>query len=204
MGIELTIAKEFANIGLTATEWSALADTINGHIRNRDFTVPFNRMIAELARCYDLVDEVMTPFEAMDSEALFIENFSSCHDRYKGSFLHLAGRPRKYSDDAYETYLVLHMMKECRTSYPLLRRTFDRLDQFVDKWVTNDAWLAMNIDTLLKMFNRFLLEVAEFQRKDAEDAFLLYDSAFTQFRVFMTLIRQLRAKLPSLEGMESP
>lgn len=195
MGIELTVAKELANINMTASEWVALADMINRHIRNPDFSTLFNRMIAELAPCYDLVDEVLSPFFALESEQLFIERFDGCHQHYKEHFLHDASQPRKFADNAYETYLVLNTMKECKTGYPLLKRTFTRLDQFIDKWVTNDAWLAMNIDTMLKMLNRFLLEVAEFKQKDAEDAFLLLHSAFTQFRVFVEPMKQLRSQM---------
>ncbi len=94
--------------------------------------------------------------------------------------------------------MVLREYKETQTAYPLLKRTFERLDEFIDKWITNDAWLAMSIENLLKMLHRFLNEVAELKQKDPTDA-------FTVFRVVMVALRPYYALLENdWKALEEP
>jgi hypothetical protein len=58
--------------------------------------------------------------------------------------------------------------------------------------VTNDAWLAMSIDNLFKRLQALLNEIAALKQKDPEDAFLIYDSAFSTFSPYLELIAQKR------------
>ena len=83
-------------------------------------------------------------------------------------------------------------MKESKTSFPLLKRTYERFDQLYDKWITNDAWLAMSIDNLFKRLQALLNEIAAVKQKDPEDAFLIYHAAFTGFSPYLDLIGQNR------------
>ena len=66
---------------------------------------------------------------------------------------------------------------------------FSRLDTLYDKWITNDAQLAMSIDGVLKLKNRLLNEIAEIKQKDAELAYIVFSSAFDDFRDYLTLIQ---------------
>jgi len=190
MGTELTIARELANIGATLTELSSVAGIVNGEIRNGDFSRRFNRMLDQLAMCYDTVIANLQPFCELDSDRSFAAGFDDRYSAYRDCCLKEVSKPRRFSDDAYEEYLVLKTLKQSKTGFPLLKRTFGRLDEFVDKWVTNDAWLAMSIDTLFKMLHRLLNEVDGIRQKDPDDAWQVYEAAFTGFDAHLALIKQ--------------
>jgi hypothetical protein len=64
------------------------------------------------------------------------------------------------------------------------------LDEFIDKWITNDAWLAMSIENLLKMLQRFLNEVVEQKQKDPTDAFIIFQAVMNAVRPFYALLEK--------------
>jgi hypothetical protein len=192
MGIELDITRELATIGATATEVSAIAKLVNSQIRSSDFSTRFNKILTDIAVSYDVVTLNLTPLAELDSESAFLDGFDDCHAAYAACYLMEISKPRTSADDAYEEYLLLKTLKESKTSFPLLKRTFERLDQFIDKWITNDYWLAMSIDILFKRLQGLLNEIATLKKKDAEDAWLLYQSAFSGFNAYLALIRQQR------------
>lgn len=195
MGIELFIVEELASISVTLTELTSITSIINREIRKNDFAQLFNKMIRELAMSYDVVTENLAPFAGIDSESSFIADYDGLHAAYSACYLKEVSKPRLYADNAYEDYLVLKTFKESKTSFPLLKRTFTRLDQFVDKWVTNDAWLAMNIDNLFKRLQQLLNEIAEMKKKDPADAWLIHHAAFCDFSAYLALISDKRAAL---------
>ena len=198
MGIELTIARELANLDVTLAELLSLSGIVNGQMRNSDFLDLFNGMVADLARGYEAVSLNLSPLSALDSEDSFAADFDDRYAAYNGCYLHEISKPRACLDEAYEKYLVLKTLKESRTGFPLLKRTFGRLDEFVDKWVTNDAWLAMSIDTLFKMIQRLLNEIDGIKLKDPEDAWLIYSTAFADFDARIALIAQKRRLLTEI------
>jgi hypothetical protein len=86
--------------------------------------------------------------------------------------------------------MALREYKETQTAYPLIKRTFARLDEFIDKWITNDSWLAMSIENLLKMLHRFLNEVAELKQKDPSDAFTIFQAVMGALRPYYALLEK--------------
>lgn len=198
MGTELTIVKELASLNATLSELAAIVRIVNGEIRNPGFGGPFNQMIARLAASYDVVSTNLRPLATLDSETAFTAEFEARFEAYKACYLTEISKPRRYADDAYEDYLVLKTMKENQTRFPLLKRSFVRLDQFVEKWVTNDAWLAMSIDTLFKMLQRLLNEIGELKHKDPEDAYLIFSAALGELTPYLKLLETQRAQLDVL------
>ncbi len=188
MGIELTLIREMTSVCATASEWDGIARTVNTLLRSGDFNSQFNQMVAELNKTYVMLGDTLSPFADLNTEQAFCDQFDALHEQYRGTYLLDVSQPRKFADETYEIYLLLKQTKEIRTNYPLLKRTFTRLDEFIDKWVTNDAWLAMSIDTLLKMLNRFFTEIGEMKRGDPEEAFLVYDAAFAELRIYLALL----------------
>ncbi len=199
MGIERYIIEELAGISMTVTEMAAIKVIINGQIKNPAFSEQFNNMVAELAKSYDVVIANLQPLFGLESEASFMADFDDRYSAYKACYLLEISKPRAYADEAYEHYLVLKTLRESKTRYPLLQRTFARLDELVDKWVTNDAWLAMGIDSLFKRLHNLLNEIAEIKQKDPEDAYLIYCSAVNAFVGYLDLIRQKRDLLGAEE-----
>ncbi|MFC3607438.1 hypothetical protein [Stutzerimonas tarimensis] len=195
MGVEASILKELGNLGMTVTELSAIRQLVKTHIHNPAFLTPFDTLVDELGKCYDVLLGVFEPLVALDTEAAFLDAFDSRHEAFRASYLTQASKPRPCAENAFEAYLILKTLKESRTGYPILRRTFARLDELVDKWVTNDAWLVMHLDGALKMLNRLLIEVAELKQRDPEDAWLVFGPAFAGFSRYLVLIRDARGAL---------
>lgn len=196
MGIELDITKELTTISATLTELSSLAGIINSHrIKNSEFDQRFNKMVDDIAKIYDVVTSNLQPLSGLATEAEFIADYDERHGTYTDCYLKEISKPRSYADDAYEEYLLLKTLKECKTGFPLLKRTFARLDGFVDKWITNDVWLAMGVDTLFKRLQSLLNEIAALKMKDPEDAFVIYNSTFTGLNDYLSLIKQKRELL---------
>ena len=184
---ELTILNELAKVVATRCEWLAIGDIVNQHIRDAEFIAQYRRMGAELAQCYDFIENLLAPFVALATPEKFELAFARLHDDYQKSYLIEASKPRHAADRAYEVFLGLSQRKEFKTSYPLLKRTFDRLDYFVDKYVTNDAWLVMGIETMLKRLSRFLYEVADLKKIDREEAFMVYRALMVSIECFLGL-----------------
>lgn len=200
MGVELEIAKELATVSMTLTELSSIAGIVNSEIRGGEFHTSFNNMLADITKCYDVVTDNLACFIELDSMSAFVEKFDECHAAYTACYLTEISKPRAYSEDAYEEYLTLQISKEFRTGYPLLKRTFERFGYLVDKWIDNDAWLAMCIDNMFKRLQALLNEIAAFKQKDAEDAFVIYNTAFSGFNLYLTLISQQRELLKLAEA----
>ena len=185
---ELTILNELAKVAATQCEWQAIAAILNQHIRDTEFVEQYRRMSAELAQCYRFVESILTPFVALATPEQFERAFMQLHDDYQKSYLLEASKPRHAVDRAYEVCLGLLQRKEFKTNYPLLKRTFDRLDYFVDKYVTNDTWLVMSIETVLKRLSRFLYEVADLYKGDREEAFQVYRALMLAIERLLSLV----------------
>jgi hypothetical protein len=197
MGTERIIVEELASISMTLTELLSITRIINGEIKNEDFTLQFNGMVNTLASCYDVVISNLLGFSEIQNEESFNNKFESLHAAYTLSYLNEISKPRTYAELAYEAHLELKRMKQSKTSFPLLKRTFIRLDELIDKWADNDVWLAMSIDNLFKRFNHLLNEIAEIKKIDVSDAYIIYHSAFTDFTSYIEIIIQKRDQLPA-------
>lgn len=195
MGTELDITEELASVCAALSETTAIANVIHNEIRNPEFLSRFNAILANIVNCGDVVTYNLQPFLAINSESALIENFDSLHAGYTKSYLKEISKPRVYSDDAYEAYVLLRLQKETKTSFPLLKRTFERLDKFIDKWITNDAWLAMSIDNMFKRLQALFNEIAALKARDTEDAFVIHFQAFESFKPYFELIEQTHAQL---------
>ena len=174
MGVERIIVEELASISMTLTELLSITRIINGEIKNEEFSLQFNGMVNTLAKSYDVVISNLMDFSKIQNEESFNNKFETHHSAYTDSYLNEISKPRTYAEQAYEAHLELKRMKQSKTSFPLLKRTFIRLDELIDKWVDNDVWLAMYIDNMFKRFNQLLNEVAEIKKNDVSDAYIIY------------------------------
>lgn len=197
MGVELDCLQELASINVACTELSALARIINGEIKAGEFHDRFNTIVGHIGRSFAVVTDNLQALADIESEADLVEKFDQFHAAYTASYLKEISKPRLYLDEAYEAYVLLRLQKEIKTGFPLLKRTFERLDKFIDKWITNDAWLAMAIDNLFKRLQTLFNEVATLRKKDPEQAFFIYASAYLDFGPYLALLRQQAAQLPA-------
>lgn len=196
MSLELKIRKELGTLTATAYEWYGYYSIVNSKVRSGEFHRLFNKMIFELVDIYGLVTDGLAPFVAIESEEQFAASFDSLQEEYQNNFLQLASKPRHHCDAAYEEFLLFSIMKDYKTGYPLLKRTYESMDTFVDKWVTNDAWIVMSMDVVFKSLNRLLLEISTLKKQDLEDAWLVYQQAFAGFSPQLEMLKSCRELYP--------
>lgn len=190
MSFVFKINEELAAIAVTATELLSVTKTITGLIKNDAVVQQFKEIVAEINQSYGVVSDSFAAFNTLDNEQVFAQLFDEQHQNFKDQYLWEASKPRKYCDNVYDAYINLQQTKEAKSSFPILKRSFTRLDTLYDKWITNDALLAMSIDGVLKLKNRLLNEIAEIKKKDPEDAYLIFSSAFDDFRDYLVIIQQ--------------
>ena len=186
--LEFTISKEASSIAVTAGEVIAIYQTLCRDIESPAFVDRMNRILAQLEACYRIPVDALQALVSVTTLEQFKQQFETLHTEYSANYLNYASMPRRYVDAAYEQYLELSMGKEAATTYPVLRRAFDRFFQYIDKWINNDSWLIMSMDTLFKMTHRLLGEVATLKARDLDDAWWMYQSAMANLEPFLVLV----------------
>ena len=195
MGLELKFVRELATVCVTASELAAIENLIKGELTKPAFVEQFDKMANAIGECYEVTAANVQPWIEITNESEFCEKFDSTYADFKATYLSITNQPRVASEQAYIQYMALREYKETQTAYPLLKRTFERLDEFIDKWITNDAWLAMSIENLVKMLYRFLTEIAELKQKDPSDAFTIFQAAMVALRPYYALLENNRKVL---------
>jgi len=188
MAFELKINKELGSIHATLGECLLLSDIVNTTFQDGEFLIRFNAMMNHLSDCYTMLSEALATVCSLEKAESFSQQFDSLQSQYQSEFLALASKPRQYTEAAYEIYIELSAMKEIKTSYPLLKHSFGNLYEFIDKWITNDAWLVMSSDIVLKTMNRWLLDVAKHKKQDSDEAWLIYNSTAKNLMGLVQLI----------------
>ena len=191
MGLELKFVRELATVCVTASELAAIENLIKDELSNPAFVEQFDKMVGAIGECYSVTVAHVQPWLEMTNETEFCEKFDSAYADHKATYLSITNRPRVVSELAYIEYMALREYKETQTAYPLLKRTFARLDEFIDKWITNDAWLAMSIENHVKMLYRFLTDIAELKQKDPTDAFTIFQAAMVALRPYSALLENV-------------
>jgi len=197
MSFVFKINEELAIISVTATELIAITRTVSHLIKNPDFIERFDNIVMEIANSYTVLDNLLSPFMQLDDAEIFARHFEQNLSEFKNRYLYDVSKPRHFSDKVYDDYLQLQRCKEAKSGFPLLKRTFSRLDGFYDKWITNDNLLAMSIENAIKLFNRHLGEIADIHKHDSEDAFFVFNSANDDFHSYLNLIQQKQRQLLS-------
>lgn len=195
MGIELDLTRELATISATLMELVAVTTVVNNEMGDSEFTRRFNKIVDDIANSYDTVTDNLLPLAEFTNEEAFIKGFDERRAAYAACYLTEISRPRTSGENAYEDNLVLQQSKEFKTGFPLLKRAFERYRQFYDKWIDNDAWLAMGVDNLFKRLQSLLNEIDALKQKDPSDAYVIYRAAFDGFIPYLEMIRNGRNRL---------
>lgn len=188
MGVELKLTRELATVCVTASELAAIEMLIKGELGKPAFVGQFDKMVDAIGECYQVTIANIVSWLEMTNESEFINQYDTAYADFKATYLTITNRPRLASERAYIEYMLLREYQETQTAYPLLKLTFARLDEFIDKWITNDAWLAMTIENFVKMLYRFLTEVAELKQKDPTDAFAIFRALMVALRPYCALL----------------
>lgn len=196
--LEFTLCKEAASIAMTVTELAAIQQLLFNHIPKAEFRAALGQVVDPLTETYQVLVYVLDPLFSIKSESDFTSGFNTAFEQYKQRLQEKNSLPRSCVESSYEAYLVFSQSKEAKTGFPILRRTFDRLLNYIDKYVDNDSWLLMNIDNVYKMLNLLLGEIAELNTGDPEEAWLTYDLAMESVLPFMQIINTRAQTLAEL------
>jgi hypothetical protein len=186
---EMSFLKELAVLSVVRQEWRDVAGVVLEQIRNDEFVGLYQSMDSEVEKLFVFMAETLAPFLAIHSEAEFVERFDALQKNYQETFLEQAGKPRYFADEAFEYFIPIQQSKEFNTGYPLLKQVFDRLDFLVDKYLANDSWILMSIDTLMKRLSRWLLELVEVKKTDSEDTWRLYSGIMSSAKLYVDILR---------------
>ena len=197
MGVEFTIVKELSTISATAAELAAVNAIICAEIESGEFRDEYDSLLSDILNTYRVVLATLKPLAAIHTVEAFAQQFPEQLQHYGDHYQSALSEPRINAEFTYEKYLQFRKRKELKTSYPPLKRSFARLHDFIDKWIDNDIWLAMCIDTLFKMLFRLLNEVQEFKSRDLEHAFATYHSCLGNVADLLNLIDTALAKVES-------
>ena len=200
MSLVFKINEELATITVTATELLSVSKTIAGLIKAPEFSRRFAEIISEINKSYAVVNDSFAPFCELDSEEKFARQFDEKLAAFKGGYLMDVSKPRRYCDNVYDAYIAMQQTQEAKTTFPMLKRSFSRLDTLYDKWISNDAFLPMSIDGVLKLKNRLLNEIAEMKRKNVEDAYIIFSAAFEDFHDYLTIINNKSTSVSRIMG----
>lgn len=188
MGTELTILKELGTISMTSAELAAVTKIIREEIDAKEFRTELHSLLSDMVNTYQLVVDIFTPFTEISTQRQFKAQFGDTFQRYSDEFNQNLSVPRVNAEFTFEKTLQFRKLSPVKTSYPILKRAFARLLEYIDKWHDNDIWLSMSIDMLMKMVLRLMNEVNDIQKKDTEQAFLLYESSASHYRGFLAII----------------
>jgi hypothetical protein len=195
MNFIFNINEELASIAVTSTELCSVTASITHQVKNKDFINLFSKIILEINKSYSVIDNSFSPFSNLNNEEKFVAEFNSLHTEFKNNYLLEISKPRKYCDNVYESYVELLQTKEAKTSFPLIKQSFMRLNKLYDKWVDNDCYLGMSIDRAIKLQNNLLNEIAGQKEKDPEDAYILFNIAFNDFDDYLNIIKNNSQKI---------
>lgn len=185
---EMAVLKELASIASLRLEWSDISSSILDQISGSGFVSQYQLMDEHVLAVFSGLVGPLAAFLELSDEADFYSRFDQVAIQYQESFLNEAGKPRFDADAAYEAFIPIQQSKEFSTGYPFLKQAFDRLDFVIDKYVTNDSWLLMSIDTVFKRYSRWLNDVAQLKKMDQEDAWRVYQGVVSSMRPFIQLI----------------
>ena len=188
MAIEFSILKDLAVINNTAIELVSVDKAIRKFIVNTEFLEEYSAIMSEIVCCYHVVIEGLDPLLTIENQADFEQKFDGLFQHFIDTYLIDISRPRVHAELVYEKNLQFQKRKELKTHFPMLKRNFIRLNAIIDKWLDNDIWLAMTIDSLFKLMARLLKEIKETAEKDVDDAYLIYCGGIDHLREYLTVL----------------
>lgn len=190
MGVVFKINEELASIAVTSTELLATSRSVVEYLKAKDFIDSFANIILEINRSYPVVINAFQPFNQLLTIDSFEQTFDDLHKNFKDSYLLDISKPRKFCDNVYDDYIAMQQMKEAKTGFPPVKSNFIRLNELYDKWINNDAYLAMSIDSAIKLENILLSDITNEKNIDLEDAYNLCKSTFNDFTDYLHIIQK--------------
>lgn len=177
MILELKIGKELGTLQAALGQWSHLYRVLNSQMSEGEFFELYSAMFNSLLPAFKLAPNNLRPLFALQDVDSFQKDFTNLAKTYGGTYLNEASKPRHHCEQCHEYYIELSTQRLIKTSFPVLKRNFSDLYEYIDKWVTNDAWITMGIDIILKYTQKLMLDLDKLRAQDEESAWIVYRSA---------------------------
>jgi len=178
-----------ATVSATATELRAVAEALYVTSHKQEFKQELTSLLDEILQSYEVVLEHFQPLCAFNDPVVFEKGFPQLAQAFADDYLTVISLPRIYAELTFQKHLQFWKLKETQTKHPLLSNLFTRLKAFIDKWIDNDIYLAMTIDSLFKSAHRVVGEVNELLLQDAELGYLAYQCSLGQLTAYLNIIQ---------------
>ena len=188
MANEFKALKECATVTATLQELAGINAIICAEIPLPDFRTEYDSLLLDIVNTYQVVVDILKPLMILNQRDAFMASFDDVAQWYADSHRRALSQPRINAEFTFEKYLQFRKRKETKTSYPLLKVCFARLHDFIDKWIDNDIWLAMSTDTLLKMLNLVLNDLADARKRDSDEAFMLAQASIGKLAPYLAML----------------
>lgn len=196
MGKEFKVIKETATVCATIIELAAIDTRIRTEITSPDFYDEYDSLLKDILSTYQAFVNILKPLTGCHDQTAFTERFPALAQQYESGYQQSQSVARINAEFTFEKYLQFQKRKELKTRYPPLKATFSRLHDLIDKWIDNDIWLAMSIDTVLKMLNLIVIDIKENHDKDIDDAYSTYAASIG---TLLPLLETIEGRVKKLE-----
>ncbi len=197
MANEFKALKECATVTATLQELAGINAIICEEIPMPGFRSEYDSLLLDIVNTYQVVVDILQPLMMLNQRDSFVSSFEDIAQWYADHYQRALSQPRINAEFTFEKYLQFRKRKEVNTSYPLLKACFGRLHDFIDKWIDNDIWLAMSIDTMLKMVNLVISDLADIRKRDRDEAFMLAQDSIGKLAPYLAMIEAGLAEIAS-------
>ena len=188
MGKEFKIIKETATVSATILELVAVDHRICIEIGSQDFRTEYDSLLGDVLNTYRVFLDLLKPLAFSTDEVIFADQLPELACQYEANYQQTLSIARANAEFTYEKYLQFRKRKELKTQYPPLKNSFSRLHDLIDKWIDNDIWLAMSMDTVLKMLVLILADIKDLYGRDLEEAHNQFTSSIAPLTSYLTVI----------------
>lgn len=188
MASELNAIKDLSTICATGSEVANVVFQLRQTARSASFRQELNDLVIDIADSYGVVFDNFSALSGFNTEQEFAECFAGLAAEYESRYLLEISKPRAFSELTFQKNLQFWKLKESKTRHPLLMGLFARLKAYIDKWIDNDLWLAMTIDSFFKSSFQIIKTTESLLEKDSELGYMYYCSSLRCYKPFLTII----------------
>lgn len=200
MGSELEISFGIAKIKVSLAEFLTAIKQITGAVKHQEVKQTLKEMIEEVRKSYDATVDAFTPLYGLDTHKKFNGKFSNILEDYKKKYLKDIGNMRAHCTIVAQQIEALKKRKSWMKNLPLVKKSFNRLQDVGNFWFLSDYTLTQEMETFLNKMNQFLNDINEMRRKNRGNAFRHLQLSLEQFEDDFNSIKQ---NLDNLEVISS-
>jgi hypothetical protein len=168
---ELEVGFGVATLKVSLNDFVAVVGRLTGAVQEEAVRASLKDMIAEVRKSYETAVDVFTPFFAIDSREKFQADFATRYAEFNNKYLRDKNYIKTSSHIVSNKILEVLQRQKYREGWPILGRSYDRLQRLGAEWIGSDEQLGQSMDTLLKGLDVSLKRITERKQYDPDDAF---------------------------------